>query len=371
MHTPSKSEMRSPSIAAEVEPSGRPCFAACILSYTKMCSTGNVTRRSARLAAASRQKHVSHVKRKGQDSLEEHPNPQSGSIASRPKRKRTPLPDSDPSQAKREGVVVGESSNAHDDVASVAKDIEDSPLAADALRNIPTHDVARSTTKTLAQFYTYEQNVQHPQMEQRPLLDSLVATILSQATSNVNSSRAFNSMKKAFPDWNHAIKAGPSAIEESIRCGGLAQAKAVRIHQILCRLVEEHGKCSLEHLRTLPDDRVKSYLCSLPGVGPKTAACVLMFAMRRAEFPVDTHVRRIITRLGWLPQNFSAENVYKVMNSALPPEVKYDLHVLLIQHGRKTCGARNPKCSSCPLRDSCRYFSLSSADEDRSPSDMK
>eukprot|EP00171_Calliarthron_tuberculosum_P014929 IDg14929t1 len=177
--------------------------------------------------------------------------------------------------------------------------------------------------------------------------------MLSQATSGSNSRRAFASLKKTFPRWEDALTAGASAIADAIRIGGLADAKAARIVSILKRLGEERGELSLEHLRDASDADVRTTLCALPGVGPKTAACVLMFCLGRADFPVDTHVRRFASRYGWATFGSSAEKVYDVLNDALPDDVKYELHVLLIEHGRAVCKARAPRCDDCVLRTGC------------------
>lgn len=109
----------------------------------------------------------------------------------------------------------------------------------------------------------------------------------------------------------------------------------------------------MDYIRSMSDDDAKKELCSFKGVGPKTAACVLLFAMRRDEFPVDTHVKRITARLGWMPLASTADRTYEVLNKCLPDDIKYSLHVLLIEHGRKICKARAPDCGECPLSHLC------------------
>lgn len=188
----------------------------------------------------------------------------------------------------------------------------------------------------------------------QPILDSLFATILSQATSGVNSSRAFAELKRRFPtDWGSAYRAGPQAIEEAIRSGGLANRKAIRLHKILDQIKADDGSFSLEHLRDQDDDVVIKELTKYDGVGPKTAACVCMFNLGRAEMPVDTHVNRIACRLGWTAAGTNPEATYKLLNKRVPDNIKYSLHVQLVEHGQRTCVARIPKCSACPLRDIC------------------
>lgn len=192
-----------------------------------------------------------------------------------------------------------------------------------------------------------------PSTKRQPVLDSLIATILSQATTNANSSRAFKYLKTAYPTWSVARSASSTDIAATIRAGGLADQKAPRILAILNKLGEDP---SLEHLRDLTNEQVKKELCLFPGVGPKTAACVLMFNMQRAEFPVDTHVRRLCGRIGWTESNATPEKVYNEMNACLPDDIKYEMHVLLIEHGRKICKARAPKCDECALTENCRFF---------------
>jgi endonuclease III len=189
---------------------------------------------------------------------------------------------------------------------------------------------------------------------QRSVLDSLFATILSQATTNVNSSRAFRRLKERFPHgWDAALRAGPDEIEDAIRCAGLANRKAARMHEILEHIKSERGDLSLEYLRCLDDETVKFELRKFKGVGPKTAACVCMFNLARPELPVDTHVHRISQRLGWVLPKTSPEATYDFLNNAVPDDLKYTLHMQLVHHGRTTCRSTNPKCSLCPLRIIC------------------
>jgi len=192
-------------------------------------------------------------------------------------------------------------------------------------------------------------------VDREPLLDSLIATILSQSTSDVNSGRAFAQLKAAFPEWEAARRAPVQAIEAQIRGGGLARMKARRIHDILQRIHHERGETALEYLRRAPTQRIKQVLGALPGVGPKTIACVLLFNLKRPDFPVDTHIHRISRRLGWLPPRASAEETYTVLNALVPEPLKYEFHVLMITHGRRLCRARNPGCLECPLWSQCAY----------------
>lgn len=178
-------------------------------------------------------------------------------------------------------------------------------------------------------------------------------TVLSQHTSDVNTARAFVGLKNRFPEWQAVVHAPPKKVADSIRSGGLADQKAPRIQSILREIERREGKLSLARLEGLDDDEVEDYLCSLPGVGPKTAACVLVFSMGRAAFPIDTHVHRVTRRLGWIPATATADRAHALLKRAVPPEIRYELHVQLIAHGRTICKARNPWCSECVLLDVC------------------
>jgi endonuclease III len=188
-----------------------------------------------------------------------------------------------------------------------------------------------------------------------PVLDELVATVLSQHTSDRNSERAFASLKERFPAWEDVLAAPAGAVADAIRMGGIADQKAVRIQRILAIVAEREGRLDLSRLRELDDGAVEAYLMSLPGVGPKTAACVLTFSMGRAAFPVDTHVHRVAARLGWVPASASAVQAHALLRDLVPPDVRYDLHLALIAHGRGVCHARRPACEVCVVCPRCAF----------------
>jgi endonuclease-3 len=187
------------------------------------------------------------------------------------------------------------------------------------------------------------------------VLDELVATVLSQHTSDRNSERAFASLKARFPTWDEVRLAPTSGVADAIRSGGIAQQKAPRIQRLLAVVAEREGRLDLARLEGLTDAEVDAYLTSLPGVGPKTAACVLLFAMGRPAFPVDTHVHRVTTRLGWVPAAATAEQAHALLARAVPAGLRYDLHMALVIHGRTVCQARNPRCAACAVRDLCAF----------------
>jgi endonuclease-3 len=179
-------------------------------------------------------------------------------------------------------------------------------------------------------------------------LTELVLTILSQHTNDTNSGRAFASMQRRYPTWDEVLAAEPEALAESIRQGGLANQKAPRIQQVLARVLKDCGDWNLNHLGHAPLDEAKTWLRSLPGVGPKTAACVLMFALGRPALPVDTHVFRVARRLGLIGDKVTADQAHVVLAALVQPHDTYAFHIALIKHGRHTCTARNPNCGDCP-----------------------
>jgi endonuclease-3 len=184
-------------------------------------------------------------------------------------------------------------------------------------------------------------------------LDGLIATVLSQHTSDVNSDAAYRSLRRAFKSWKAAMVAPPSSVERAIRCGGLARQKTRSIQAILRTIQADRGKLSLDFLSRWPMDKAREYLKGLPGVGPKTAACVLMFNLGKPALPVDTHIHRLARRLGLIPEDTSADQAHERLEMMCPPRLVYPFHVLLIQHGREVCHARRPRCGDCVLSDVC------------------
>jgi endonuclease-3 len=176
---------------------------------------------------------------------------------------------------------------------------------------------------------------------------------LSQHTSDLNSGRAFASLKERFALWDEVVAVPSSELAHVIKSGGLANIKAARIQEVLREIERREGSVTLDRLDDLSDEQVENYLTSLPGVGPKTAACVLAFAMGRAAFPIDTHVHRIVKRVGWIDDEASAERAHSELVPRIPPEIRYELHRRFIRHGREICKARVPLCGECPLLELC------------------
>jgi endonuclease-3 len=183
-------------------------------------------------------------------------------------------------------------------------------------------------------------------------IDVLVATILSQATNDKLSERAFQALKEAFPSWEKVLSADPGAMEDVLAVGGLQREKTKKIQAALAKIKDDYGVISLDFLKDRTSQEVYKYLMTLPGVGPKTAACVMVFGFGIPAFPVDTHVYRIARRLGLVKEK-SASKAQETLESYVPPSIKKELHVLMIEHGRKMCFARNPKCQDCGLSEIC------------------
>ncbi len=192
----------------------------------------------------------------------------------------------------------------------------------------------------------------HPWHPSDPVA-TLVLTILSQNTNDVNRDRAYERMRERFPTWEEVRDAPLADLIEAIRPAGLAPTKGPRIQEALRRITAARGELSLDFLAGLPPDEARRWLLSLPGVGPKTAAIVLCFALDMPAFPVDTHIHRVSKRLGLIPERTSREKAHQLLEAIVPPAIYYPLHLNLIAHGRAVCRARAPRCESCILRPHC------------------
>jgi endonuclease-3 len=184
----------------------------------------------------------------------------------------------------------------------------------------------------------------------RQPLDELILTVLSQSTNDRNRDVAFLRLRDRFPTWEAVRDAPVDEIEEAIRPGGISKVKSVRIKAILQTIGDE---LDLSWMRDAPIEESRDYLVALPGVGRKTAACVLLFAYGLREVPVDTHVSRVGGRLGILPVKAPFEKLHDEMLRISPPGTELELHVNLLRHGRRTCHAQRPACARCDLRRMC------------------
>jgi len=195
-------------------------------------------------------------------------------------------------------------------------------------------------------------------------LGGLVGTILSQHTSDINSERTYQQLVATFPSWEEVRDAPTFQVAEAIRSGGLANIKAFRVQDVLHTLTEQQqeagqsGSLSAylygELTGRSPED-AWHYLRSLEGVGPKTAACVLMFNLGQPTMPIDTHIHRVSRRLGLIGSKVTADHAHDIFARITPPEWIYVLHVNLIRHGRQICHAQRPDCLHCPLFTECKY----------------
>jgi len=195
-----------------------------------------------------------------------------------------------------------------------------------------------------------------PQPDEIDPVDQLVMTILSQNTSDTNSLRAFALLKSAFCDYEKVLVASDEAVADVIRAGGLAKIKARSIKETLSRIKQDAGAFSLSFLADMEKDEAMAYLLSLPGVGPKTASVVLLFAFSMPFLPVDTHVYRVSRRLGLLCEDVGPNKAQIILEMIVPVEKYLSLHLNLITHGRLVCRARNPKHEECVLKSCCDYY---------------
>ena len=197
---------------------------------------------------------------------------------------------------------------------------------------------------------------QYGPMQWEPRYDpisELVFTILSQHTSDVNTSKAFSSLCDTFMSWGEVAEADSKDIAQAIRIGGLSNSKAPRIKAVLQRIHQLRGKFTLEFLKDMPLDKAKTWLRQLPGVGPKTAAVVLCFALGMPAFPVDTHIYRVAKRLALIGPKISVDRAHDILEQAILPDRIFPFHMSLITHGRRVCKAIRPRCEKCVLSFGC------------------
>lgn len=188
-------------------------------------------------------------------------------------------------------------------------------------------------------------------------LDELLFIICSTKTEEASYLNTFRALKKSFPTHHKIAEAPAKYIAQTIAKGGLSNVKAKTIRNLLDAIVEKFGEPSLEPLRAMGEKEAESFLLSLPGVGKKIARCVLMYSLNRQVFPVDTHCWRIAGRLGWVrstqKDRHCAPRDMDRLQSKIPPELRYSLHVNMVSLGRDICIANAPRCNECPLADWC------------------
>ena len=191
--------------------------------------------------------------------------------------------------------------------------------------------------------------------EYLPPVDELVCTILSQNTNDINRDKAFRELKETYRSWEEVRDADPKELQEVIRIAGLAAQKGPNIQSALQAISEKRGEISLDWLREKSVDEARDWLVSLKGVGPKTAAIVLVFALDMPAFPVDTHIYRVSGRIGLRPPKLNVEKTHQYLEMIGEPTTFKDLHLNIISLGRSYCQARKPKCQHCPVLELCDF----------------
>jgi endonuclease III len=186
-------------------------------------------------------------------------------------------------------------------------------------------------------------------------VSELVLTILSQNTNDVNRDRAYDRLQARFPTWEAVRDADVREVVEAIRPAGLSEMKGPRIQEALRHITATQGCLTLDFLRDQSVPEAKAWLTSMKGVGPKTAAIVLLFSLGRPAFPVDTHVHRVSGRLGLIGLRVSADQAHAILEELVPENLYFQFHVDVIRHGREICRPK-PRCEVCPLRDLCCYY---------------
>jgi endonuclease-3 len=187
-------------------------------------------------------------------------------------------------------------------------------------------------------------------------LDTLILTILSQNTNDVNRDRAYRSLRESYPRWEDVMVSNRRQVASAIRVGGLANIKSDRIIDVLKFINDERGRLNLEFLKKMTPAEADAWLSQMKGVGPKTRAIVLLFSLGMPAFPVDTHVHRVTKRIGLIGKRTSRESAQQELAELVPQKEYYNLHINLIEHGRAVCTARNPRCTICRIRFQCDYY---------------
>ncbi len=214
------------------------------------------------------------------------------------------------------------------------------------------HDDLKAKIKRIALLLEKEYGAPKRGRQADPL-DTLIQTVLSQNTNDLNRDRAYERLKNRFPRWEDVLRARKEAILSAIRPGGLAGQKAGRIQGILRWIQKREGRLTLSFLKEMESEEIKKLIGGLKGIGPKTIHCLLLFSLGRDAFPVDTHILRIGKRIGFIPKAMDAARAHPWMGPLIPGGKSLSLHVNLIRFGRETCRARRPLCADCFLAQEC------------------
>lgn len=187
-------------------------------------------------------------------------------------------------------------------------------------------------------------------------LNELLYIQLSLRTTGPSFERVYKEFKKRFPRWIDVYDSSQSDVAKALFNAGLSNQKAKNLKKILRKLKQDFGKISLTPLSHTSDHEIEAYLCSLPGVGIKSARCIMLYSFNSNVFPVDGHCFRIVKRLGWIRSDAQYNNkIADKTQHMIPPKYRYALHVNMVSHGRAICLDRFPKCTACPLLTTCPY----------------
>lgn len=186
-------------------------------------------------------------------------------------------------------------------------------------------------------------------------VDELVYIVLSSRTRGPIFEATYSMLKSKYPTWEQVVRARRSSLEAILGPSGLASKKAKWLKQSLAEICKREGCVSLENLRDLSDEQIEQYLISLPGVGLKTARCVMMYSLDREVFPVDANSRRLLERLGVIQPGIHYYHVHDAVQEVIPPKSRRELHIYAVIHGRETCLPQNPRCAECPLLELCQF----------------
>jgi endonuclease-3 len=196
-------------------------------------------------------------------------------------------------------------------------------------------------------------------------VSELVSTILSQNTNDGNRDLAYTRLRARFPTWEQVRDAPVQHVIDAIRPAGLANQKGPRIQEALHRITRERGELNIDFLAGMGVSEARQWLMSLNGIGPKTAAIILLFCYDMAAFPVDTHIHRVSRRLGLIGEKVTAEQAHDILEALCPNQAYGTFHLNIIKHGREICHARSPECERCPLQDVCLYFQRMSGESSK------
>jgi endonuclease III len=215
-----------------------------------------------------------------------------------------------------------------------------------AIRNRVVEDVCRTLTETYGT--PRFGNPADP-------LDDLLFIILSNKTNATTAGRTYQRLRNRFPTWDAILRAPASALRSVLKPSGLSAVKSRQIRAALRRIKEEFHACNLDALRRVSLSAAEKYLVGLPGVSEKVAKCVMMYTLGMPVLPVDTHVHRISSRLGWTARK-RADQCHAELEALIRPSLRLNFHVACIAHGREICRPLSPRCESCPISRYCEFF---------------